>query len=199
MARKAKRPISYREAHNRAVRMFQRCSIFLLWAGVVNVFAALIGVIQIAAKTTVALDYAWPSSGFALNITAQIVINNLLLKSMGSTAACLLIMLISVVLGGLFALAGFMASRGRIVILFVGIGVYALDFGGMFLAYHYLVPFVWTNYAFTLVIHLVVLLALAFAVVEFYNVLHIEKVFHGETESKMEEAVESEVIASGKE
>lgn len=199
MAKKEKRPITYKEAHNRAVRMFQRCSIFLLWAGVVNVFAALIGVIQIAAKTTFAVEYVWPNSGFALTLTSQMVINNLLLKSMGSTGACLLIMLISIILGGLFALGGYMAARGRIALLFVGIGVYALDFAGMFFAYKYLLPFAWTNYAFTLVIHVVVLLALALAVVEFYNVLHIEKVFHGEASSKMEEEVESEVIASGKE
>ena len=199
MAKKAKRPITYKEAHNRAVKIYQRCSIFLLWAGVVNVFAALIGVIQIAAKTMMSVGYPWPNSGFALTLTAQMVLNNLLLNAMGSTVACLLIMLISIVLGGLFAFGGYFAARGNNIILFVGIGVYILDFAGMFFAYQYLIPFVWTNYAFTLVIHVVVLLALALAVVEFYNVLHIEKVFIGDSGIKMEEEVESEVIASGKE
>lgn len=198
MAKKAKRPITYKDAHNRAVKIYQRCSIFLLWAGVVNVFAALIGVIQIAAKTTMSLDHVWPNSGFALTLTAQMVINNLLLNSMGSTGASLIIMLISIVLGGLFAFGGYFAARGNNIILFTGIAVYALDFAGMFFAYKYLIPFVWTNYAFTLVIHVVVLLALALAVVEFYNVLHIEKVFRGDKGVKMEEEVESEVIASGK-
>ena len=191
--------MSYRSAHNRAVRMYQRSSIFILWAGIVNVFASLIGVIQIAAGSSFeGLAYSWPKSGFALTLVAQMVINNLLLKSMSTIGADLLIMFISLVIGGAFGFLGFLASRGRKWLLFIGTGLIALDFAAMFFAYAYMIPYVWTNYAFTLALHVLLLGACVLAIVEFYNVLHIEKVFNGENISKMEEEVESEVIASGK-
>lgn len=194
-----KKQITYQSAHNRAVRMFQRSAIFILWAGVVNVFATLIGVIQIASKKSVfsGLSYSWPSSGFALCLSGQIAINNLLLKSMSELGADLLIMLISIIIGGALAFVGFLASRGRKWFLFIGSGLLALDFAGMFFVYAYLAPYVWTNYAFTLVMHALVFAACVFAIVEFYNVLHIEKIFKGSSQSTMEEEVESEVIASG--
>lgn len=193
-----RRAMNYLNAHNRAVRMYQRSSIFILWAGIVNVFAALIGVIQNATNNAFGgLSYSWPRSGFALCLTAQIAINNLLLKSMSEVGADLLIMLISVVLGGAFAVLGFLASRGRKWLLFLGTGLIALDFGAMFFVYAYLAPYVWTNYAFTLAIHVLVLLACVFAIFEFYNVIHIEKVFRGDKVTSMEEEKESEVIASG--
>ena len=199
MAKLAKRQMTYKEAHNKAVRMYQRCSIFLLWVGIVNVFACLIGVIQIATGTTMqALSYDWPSSGFALTLTIQILINNLLLKAISSLWASFIIMAIALVFGALFAFGGYFASKGNIILLFIGGGLYALDFGAMFFIYKYFAPFAWTNYAFTLVIHVLVLAALIFAIVQYYNVFHIEKVFKGDNKAKLDEEVESEVIASGK-
>lgn len=196
---KSKRqPMNYCSAHNRAVRMYQRSSIFILWAGIVNVFACLIGVIQSALSSSFeGLAYAWPKSGFALALVAQMVVNNLLLKSMSAVGADLLIILIALVVGGALAFLGFLASRGRKWLLFIGTAIIALDFAGMFFAYAYMIPYNWTNYAFTLVLHVLLLGACVVAIVEFYNVLHIEKIFNGEASSKMEEDVESEVIASG--
>ena len=200
MKKRAKQPLSYKDAHNRAVRMYRRCSFFLLWAGVVAVFAALIGVIQMATQSTISgVSYPWPSSGFALTLTVQILLSGLILKNLSAVLAGFLIMLIALVFGSLLAFGGFFASRGHIAILISSAVFYALDFAAMFFVYQYLVPMVWTNYAFTLVIHVVVLAAIALAIVEFYNVLHIEKVFNTNSEPKMDDEVESEVIASGKE
>ena len=201
--KKAKHQITYHEAHNRAVRTYQKTSIFLFWAGVVNVFAIIIGVIQNAAGSLFdnELSYLWPRSGFSMCLSIQIYLNKLLLENLPSLLAVadILIILIGLVLGGLFAFIGFMASKGKRLYLFGGTALYALDFGAMFIVYHLAdVKSNWTNYAFTLVVHALVLGALAIAIWQYYNVIHIEKAFKGKDALKIEEDVESEVIASGK-
>ena len=200
--KKAKRQITYTEAHNRAVRMFQRTSIFLLWAGVVNVFALIIGVIQNSAGSVLnnELVYAWPRSGFAMCFSLQIYLNKLLLENLSIAAVADIVMiLIALVLGGAFAFGGFLASKGKWLALFIGTVLYALDFGAMFFVYHFGgVIHNWTNYAFTLAVHVIVLGALVIAISQYYNVIHIEKVFKGSDALNINEDVESEVIASGK-
>lgn len=200
--KKTKRQISYHEAHNRAVKTYQKTSIFLFWAGVVNVFAIIIGVIQNAAGSVLdnTLAYLWPRSGFAMCFSLQIYLNKLLLTNISIVAVVdILIILIALVLGALFAFIGFMASKGRRLYLFLGAGLYTLDFGAMFIVYHLgAIPSNWTNYAFSLAVHALVLGALAIAIWQYYNVIHIEKVFKGENALRIEEDEESEVIASGK-
>lgn len=197
--KKAKRPITYSEAHNKAVKMYQKTSIFLLWAGVVNVLAIVIGIIQMSANSLVSgegIDHIWPSSGFAMNFSGQIILNKLIITSMDSIIADILMIIIAVILGGAFVAVGYFAAKGKRWLLFLGSGIYALDFGAMFFVYQ-AVPMVWTNYAFTLVTHIVILIACLIAIVEYYNVIHIEKVFKGKNALNVEEEVESEVIAHG--
>ncbi len=194
-----KHQITYSEAHNKAVKMYQKTSIFILWAGVVNVFAIVVGVIQLAANSTVSsMPFKWPSSGFAMCLTCQMLLNSIMIQSLDSLAADILMILVGLVIGGGFAAIGFFASKGKRWLLLLGSGLYAIDFGGMFFGYESgLVARTWTNYAFTLVTHIVVLIACLIAIVEYYNVLHIEKVFNGEHSLKLDEEIESEVIARG--
>ncbi|HBF68343.1 MAG TPA: hypothetical protein DDW20_03375 [Firmicutes bacterium] len=198
--KKQKQPITYQQAHNKAVKMYQKTSIFLMWAGLLNIFAIIIGAIQLGTNSIIEnLSFKWPTSGFALNFTLQIFLNCLILKSCDLLLANFLMILIAIVLGAGFACLGVFASKGRIKILLIGTGLYALDFIAMFFVYIYSgVPSIWTNYAFTLACHVVVLVGMIIAIVEYYNVLHIEKVFKGDNKIKIEEEVESEVIANGK-
>lgn len=198
--KKNKQPITYSQAHNKAVKMYQKTSIFMMWAGLLNVFAIIIGVIQLGTNSVVEkLSYSWPTSGFALNFSIQIFINSLLIKTFDLLLADFLMILIALIIGALFTFLGVYASKGRIKILIIGTSLYALDFIAMFFIYVYSgVPFIWTNYAFTLATHVVVLIAMIIAIIEYYNVIHIEKVFKGVKDIKIKEEVESEVIASGK-
>lgn len=198
--KRQKKPITYHEAHNKAVKMYQKTSIFLMWAGLLNIFAIIIGTIQLGTNSVIEnISFKWPTSGFALNFTLQIFINSLLLKSCDLLLADFLMILIALILGAGFTFLGIFASKGRIKILLLGTVLYALDFVAMFFVYVYSgIPSIWTNYAFTLAAHVVVLVGMIIAIVEYYNVLHIEKVFKGDNKIKIEEEVESEVIANGK-
>lgn len=197
---KTKHNYTYLEAHNKAVKTYQRTAIFLLWSGVVNVFASIIGVIQISAGATMSkLTFLWPNSGFAMCYSGQMVLNSLLIQNLDQLVADILILLISLILGACFAFIGIFAAKGKKVFLLLGGIIYAIDFASMFFVYKSnLVPMVWTNYAFTLVTHIIILVATCVALVEYYNVIHIEKVFKGEKALKFEEEVESEEIAHGK-
>lgn len=192
--------MSYSTAHNKAVKMYQKTSIFLLWAGVVNVFAIVIGVIQLAAGSLVTdFAFSWPSSGFAMSFSFQIMLNSIMIRSLEQVVADILMIITGIAFGGLFAFLGFMASKGKKLFLFLGTGLYALDFAAMFFVYESgNVARIWTNYAFTLVTHAIILVACFIAIIQYYNVIHIEKVFKGENKIKVEEEVESEVIARGK-
>ena len=198
--KKGKRKISYFEAHNKAVRAYQKSSIFLLWAGIINLFSLIIGLIQIAAsKTLSGLTYAWPESGFSMNFSLQQLFNRLLIENIASSVlAYVLLILIALFLSASFAFLGFFASRGKKWILLSGFSLYCIDFILLFIFVHFsLIPFVWTNYAFSLATHVVILIACIIAIIEYYNVIHIEKVFKGEDALKLNEEVESEVIANG--
>lgn len=200
--KRAKRPITYSEAHNRAVRMYHRTSIFLLWAGVMSLFASVLGVIQISAGTIVeGAALKWPTSGFSLGLSIEMLFYSMLIKSNLDLAVIgILIILIGILFGGMFALIGIFASKGYRWVLFVGTGLYALDFAASFFIFAYSdVPSIFTNYMLTIFIHIFILAACVVAIIEYYNVLHIEKVFSGKSDKKanIEEEVESEVIANG--
>lgn len=203
---RGRRPTTYLQAHNKAVRLYQKSSIFLLWSGILNIFAIIIGIVQAATYKVNAsniiekLDYIWPKSGYALSYSLQQLINNALLRANLGIAVNFLIILIGLIFSGAFAAIGFLASRGKKWLLLLGSGLYALDFALMFFLYALgIIPFVWTNYAFTLVSHVLILIACIVAIVEYYNVIHIEMVFKGNKDLKLKEEIESEVIACGKE
>ncbi len=202
MKKREKRPITYGEAHNKAVRMFKRSSIFLLWAGIVNLFAVIIGVIQSAAGSILSSEICkitWPTSGYALSFSIQIFLNSLLVPAMDPGLAYFLMLLIAAGFSALFVFIGLFASKGRLGLLIAGGALYALDFVGMFFVYGFTqVPAVWTNYAFTLATHAIIFAAVVVAIIEYYNVIHIEKIFKGAMEPVLEEEVEGEVIANGK-
>ena len=198
--RREKKQLTYSEAHNKAVKMYQKTSIFLLWAGLLNVFAIIIGVIQLGTGSVIEnLSFMWPNSGFALNFSFQIYLNNILITNLDTLLADFIMILIALIIGIGFSFLGVFASKGKLPILFIGTILYALDFVAMFFVYSFTkVPFIWTNYAFTLACHVVVLVAMVISIIEYYNVIYIEKIFKGNNKVSIKEEDESEVIASGK-
>ena len=194
--------VSYVDAHNRAVKLYQKTALFLMWGGILALFAAIIGVVQnvSGAANEISTTALWPSSGFALGYGLEIYLAFIFLTSLDSVLAGFLIILVAFTLGALFALAGLFASRGYLWVLLLGLGVYALDFVGTFFVYH-ASPlnafYSWTNYAFTLVTHVIILSAGIVAIIEYYRVLDIEKRFKKENTS-FEKEEETEIIASGK-
>lgn len=197
---KVKKQISYYEAHNKAVRMYRRTSIFLLWVGILNAFAVILGVIQSAAGAKMSeLAFDWPNSGFSLAMSVQMLINSLLIQNLDATIADILMIIIALAISAAFAALGVFAGKGKLWVLILGAALYAADFGSMFFIFNSgFVPNVLANYSFSLVTHIAILAACLFAIVEYYNVIHIEKVFRGSKPNKIEEEVESEVIANGK-
>ena len=198
--KKARKEVSYVDAHNKAVKLYQKATLFFMWAGILCVFAAVIGVIQSAAGASNGniTDFTWPSSGFALSLSINIYLSYLFLSSLDMVMANFLIILISLVLGAGFALIGVFSARGKLWLLITGLALYLLDFALSFFVY-FASPlssyFVWTNYAFTLALHVVILAAGIVALIEYYRVLDIEKRFTKPHTLEKEE--ETEVIASG--
>ncbi len=196
--KKKKEALTYVEAHNRAVGKYKKASFFLLWAGIVNFLSAIIGAFQ-------SMSSAWPSSGYAMSFSVQILINATLVEYLDTWVAIILILLISAILGGLFCLLGAFAVRGFKVFLFVGIGLYLVDFACMFPFYEISVLkqyWNWTPYAFTLATHLVILIFLFIAVYYYFLVINIEKHKNNsqvDSATTFETKEETEVIAISEE
>ncbi len=201
MKKKTKRVIPYSVAHNKSVNLYKKTSTFLLWAGVLNLFSSIIGVIQMVSKSFLVTNgntYNWPKSGFALSFSLQIYLNSLLIKNVNIVGAYLLIILIALILGATFALLGIFSSKGKFIYLIVGSVIYLLDFVAMFFVYNFTdVVMVWTNYAFTLAGHVVILIASVIAIAMFFSVIEIEKKYKGKIDFSEKEVEEVEEIAHG--
>lgn len=201
MKKKAKRVIPYSIAHNKSVKLYKKTSTFLLWAGVLNLFSSIIGIIQMVSNSFLVTNgntYNWPKSGFALSFSLQIYLDSLLIKNLNNVGAYLLIILIALALGSLFALFGIFSSKGKFIYLIVGSVIYLLDFIAMFFVYSFTdVVMVWTNYAFTLAAHVVILIASVIAIAMFFSVIEIEKKYKGKIDFSEKEVEEVEEIAHG--
>ena len=200
---KPKREISYIDAHNKAVKHYQKASLFLLYAGVLGLFAAIIGVVQMATTQVEVLpgEFNWPSSGFALSLSLQIYLDSLLLAHLDQVLASFLIIILSLVFGSLFGFLGYFATRGRRIFLIIGLALYFLDFIFMFFFYHLnlgSVGFVWTNYAFSLALHVIVIGFAIAGLVFYYQVFDIEKKFKGDNAVNFKQEEKRETIANGK-
>ena len=101
----------------------------------------------------------------------------------------------------LFGFLGYFAVKGYLSCLLIGLGLYAADFGMMFFVYYGTIikeAYSWTNYAFTLVTHILVFVTLIIALVAYYQVFDIEKRFNKNKKDKIiEQKEETEVIARG--
>ncbi|NCA97206.1 MAG: hypothetical protein EOM77_03390 [Bacteroidia bacterium] len=152
--------LTYTEAHNKAVRLYRRTSIFLLWAGVVSVLATLIGVLR-------------SESGYGMSLAFNIFILRWIASlSLPDYAQYIIFFAFSIASGAIFAVLGYFAQQGKKVFLFVGLGLYMADFVAVFLVY----GAIWsTTYALTIGTHLFILGALIIAVFEYYQVITIEK------------------------
>ncbi len=161
---------TYSERHNKAVRIYQKASFFLLWAGVVNVIAAIFGVFGVGTTTDSEgniVDYRY-SMCFSINKFLNYYLEQ---SGLDQWLFSLIIVFLALAMGGLFALFGYLASSGKRLYLFAGAILYVLDFVLFFFAF-YNSP--WTSYAFGLATHAVILVAIGVAIFEYFNVLSIE-------------------------
>ncbi len=154
MKKKTKKKLSDIEFFNRSLNRYKKSVFFLFWAGIINFLAAVIGVIQSKGEF-------WPSSGYALSFSSQIFINTLLYSYFDPMIAIFIILIISMILGAFFVLCGIFSQKGYVIFFYLGSGLYLLDFIFLFFVY-FLIPisrpiYNWTNFAFTLVMHCVIL------------------------------------------
>lgn len=191
-----KKQLPYHQAHNKALNTYNKASMFLLWAGVLNILSALIGIIQSFSSDT----YQWPVSGYSMSFSTQIIINFFSFDNldMNSLYSSLIIIASSLLLGSIFCFLGMEAKKGKIKILIIGAILYLIDFILMFIVYAYVVPFIWTPYAFTLATHVVILIAVAVAIYQYFNIFSIEKYYKNVDKVEFKEAINTKEIASGK-
>lgn len=155
------RPVTYEVAHNKAVRQFKKMSIFILWAGVLNVISAVIAVFQNA--TDYSLCFAF---------------NNVIFLILGQSTPLLkiIIVLIAVASGILFAAVGYFASLGHKAFLFTGAIAYFLDFIVLFI---FISPSN-SGYLTSIFIHAMLMIAIMLSLFAYYSVLAVEKKFKKE-------------------
>ena len=165
-------PLTYAEEHNKAVRLFRKTVIFLMWAGIISILATIIGVFR-------------SEAGFGMSLAFNVLINNLIFNlDLPDYATYLSIFAISIATGALFAALGFFAQQGKKIFLFIGLGLYLFDFGLAFFVY----GANWsTTYAFTIATHLVIVGALIIAIYEYYHVIAIELRYRGSKQVIIEE------------
>lgn len=158
-------PVTYEVAHNKAVRQFKKMSIFILWAGVLNVISALIAIFQASS------DYSFC---FAFNNAIFLKLEDLLVAS--PALLKILIISIAVVSGAIFAAVGYFASLGHRVFLFGGAIAYFLDFVVLFI---FIAP---SNGSFltSILIHAMLMVAIGMSLFAYFSVLAIEKKFNKE-------------------
>lgn len=163
---------TYADLHNKAVRLYRKTAIFLLWAGVVSILATIIAIFR-------------SEAGYGMSLAINIYLNRLIAAlGLPNYAASLIIFALSIATGALFAVLGFFAQQGKKVFLFVGAALYLADFAALFLVY----GANWsTTYAFTIATHLVILGALAIAIYEYFHVIAIEKRFHGQVDVSLKD------------
>lgn len=190
-----KKPLTYEEAHNKALRLYSKTALFLLWIGVLNVLSSLIGVIQVAKS-----GGNWPSSGYALATSFQIAINFALSHLNIPVWDSLLIFFISVLFGALFAFLGLISTKGYKVPLIIGISLYFLDFIALFLIYFlYIDPMNMTNFFFSLILHIFLLGGLFVAVYNYIKIIRLEVKYKGNKEFNVETSYKVKEIAKAKE
>ena len=188
---------SYATLHNRAVNTYKKCSLFLLWAGVLGVFSTLAGMIQLFSNKMLTLNgvtYTWPTTGFSLAFSTEILFAKLLINIVPSTVlAAIIVFVISLFIGGVFAYLGIFAQKGRIIFLYIGGAIYLVDSLMTIPAYIILNgEYRFLTLLFTILAHIIILVAIIIAIIEYYNVFRIEKKFKGEVVFN-----EREVIAHG--
>jgi hypothetical protein len=152
----------YETAHNRAVRQYKKMSMFILWSGVLNLVAAIMTVIR------------GTEADFALAYTFNAIIYRVLIEQSSMTTFLLGLLIISI--GALsaiiFAAIGFFATLGKRLFLFLGTGLYILDFIALFI----FAPAGDSNLAM-LFMHAMISIALGVAIFSYYKVIDIEKKF----------------------
>jgi hypothetical protein len=170
--KKNKPQLTYAEQHNKAVRLYRKTALFLMWAGVISILATIIAIFR-------------SEAGYGMSLAFNVFINRLIFDfNLPDYATYLSIFAVSIATGAAFTALGFFAKQGKKIFLFVGTGLYLADFVAVFLVYGTNLD---TTYAFTIATHLVILGALIIAIYEYYNVIAIERRFHGQSNAIIEE------------
>lgn len=157
--------VTYEVAHNKAVRQFKKMSIFILWAGVLNVISAVIALFQAGSDYSLCLAF---NNVIFLELGDHLSSSPALLK--------ILIVVIAVASGSIFAAIGYFASLGHKVFLFTGAIAYFLDFIVLFI---FIAPSN-TGYMTSILIHAMLMIAIMFSLFAYYSVLAIEKKYNKE-------------------
>lgn len=185
--KKKKSPPTYAEAHNKAVKLYQKTSFFLFWAGIVNVIAAIFGVFGLGTTTindeVISYRYSmcFTSNKFIFDVLEQY-------SGLDNWITGIIIFAIALCSGALFALLGVLANQGKRNYLFIGAIVYVVDFA-LFFVYDALSWQNWQTFAFGIATHIVVLFFFAVAVFEYFNVLSIEAKHVMQMKNKVEETI----------
>ncbi len=186
-AKKNKPTPNYASLHNRHVNLYKKTSMFLMYIGVLALFAVIIGAVQVGSDQLAkdVFEYPWPRSGFSLAPTIVIYLANVILRNSSMGLGVFFLILIGLGFGALFAVLGMFASRGYLIPLIIGTALYAVDFGFVFMVNNYIYGEVsaslsLTNIMFSLVLHVLVIAVLGLAIFEHFHVVNIEKRFMAE-------------------
>ena len=179
--KKEKKGMSYVDAHNKAVKTYKRSSLFILWGGIINIFGAIMGVFNFGKSeiSEFGINYRY-SLSLASN---RFIFNSLEYSEINVILSSFIVILVAIATAALLAIIGYLANKGNIKYLMIGMGIYIGDFIFTFIYDNLLLGslgafelgFNWTIYAFSIAIHSIILIFIVIAIINYYQVLNIEK------------------------
>ena len=179
-ARKEKRPLTYKEEHNKTLDRFRKSSRLLIWVGAFNVISLLVAIIQYASGTgSLFFYFCFGCNDLLFQAIARIpnfFINHTILYFV-------IIVIIALITTAGAVLLGVFASQGKKKFLFGSLIFYMLDT-------LCIIPcaFLGETYISILsmsVLHVAILSIIVIAVYEYYKIINIAKK-HGILKEKEE-------------
>lgn len=152
----------YATAHNKAVTLYQKCSMVIFFIALLNITGAITGCFN--RQNTL---HFFPS--LVSNVLIFRLLSNL---SLNIIVNSILNVAISIGFGAIFAWLWYMAKRGKILAIYFAFGLYLLDVIIMFIFFRGEGTFMTQ-----LLLHLLIIGFLIAAVMFYYQVLDIEKKF----------------------
>lgn len=196
--KKSKKVLTYAQAHNKALRSYQKSSRIMIWAGVFNIFGLMIDLIQNATQqispatfiegtllgnslsfSTYQYAFCFSSNSFLFRIFEMLTFYRLGDPSLDFVWFIVIIMAISLIFSSLAILAGIYASQGKKIAFYGQIIFYLVD--TIMILACYLIGEASEYLWIMLGLHVIIWFFLIISIYEYYHLFAIEKIYKQNT------------------
>ncbi len=193
--KRVKKTLTYAQAHNRALRSYQRASRIMIWGGVFNIFGLMLGLIYNAMMQTeptsflsgsllantlsyssYQFSFCFASNNFIIRIFEMLTYNRFdSSANMPFWAFIVLSMLIVFIFSALAVGVSIYASQGKRWAFLSMIIFYFID--SAFIIFNYLIGEATTYLWILIALHVIIWFFLIMAIYQYYHLFYIEKIY----------------------